>query len=100
VPPRPQPAGEGIQAIVYDGAFRGVHHQTLMRELGVIVDRRSHHGGVPGHRTACDRSVSAASLAHTGVRAAYDHHGGAIEIAVAMLGHRNLNRVAERIGIG
>jgi hypothetical protein len=35
-------AGEGIQAVVYDGAFRGVHHQTLMSELGLIVVNKVH----------------------------------------------------------
>lgn len=35
-------AGEGIQAIVYDGAFRGVHHEHLMRNLGVVVINRPH----------------------------------------------------------
>ena len=30
-------AGRGIQAVVYDGAFRGVHHETLMTEMGLVV---------------------------------------------------------------
>lgn len=40
-------AGEGMQAAVYDGAFRGVHHQTLMAELGVVVVNKVH----PARRT-------------------------------------------------
>ena len=35
-------AGNGIQAAVYDGAFRGVHHDTLMTELGVVVVNKVH----------------------------------------------------------
>jgi len=31
-----------VQAIVYDGAFRGVHHNQLMRELGVVVITKVH----------------------------------------------------------
>ncbi|MFA5565293.1 MAG: hypothetical protein WC184_04350 [Acidimicrobiia bacterium] len=35
-------AGDGIQAVVYDGAFRGVHHETIMSELGLIVVNKVH----------------------------------------------------------
>jgi len=35
-------AGDGIQAVVYDGAFRGVHHETLMSELGLITVNKVH----------------------------------------------------------
>ena len=35
-------AGDGIQAVVYDGAFRGVHHDLLMRELGLVVVNKVH----------------------------------------------------------
>ena len=35
-------AGDAIQAVVYDGAFRGVHHETLMSELGLIVVNKVH----------------------------------------------------------
>lgn len=35
-------AGDAIQAVVYDGAFRGVHHETLMTELGLIVVNKVH----------------------------------------------------------
>lgn len=35
-------AGDGIQAVVYDGAFRGVHHDTIMTELGLIVVNKVH----------------------------------------------------------
>ena len=31
-----------VQAIAYDGAFRGVHHNLLMRELGVVVITKVH----------------------------------------------------------
>ena len=37
-------AGDAIQAVVYDGAFRGVHHETLMSELGLIVVNKVHAG--------------------------------------------------------
>lgn len=35
-------AGEGIQAVVYDGAFRGTHHEQLMSRLGLIVVNKVH----------------------------------------------------------
>lgn len=35
-------AGDGIQAVVYDGAFRGRHHETVMTELGLIVVNHVH----------------------------------------------------------
>ncbi|WP_334144990.1 hypothetical protein, partial [Rhabdothermincola sp.] len=38
-------AGDGIQAVVYDGAFRGVHHETLMSDLGLIVINKPHPAG-------------------------------------------------------
>ena len=31
-----------VQAIAYDGAFRGIHHNTLMRDLGVVVITKVH----------------------------------------------------------
>lgn len=35
-------AGDGIHAVVYDGAMRGIHHETLMTELGLIVLNKVH----------------------------------------------------------
>lgn len=35
-------ADDGIQAVVYDGAFRGVHHDTIMTELGLVVVNKVH----------------------------------------------------------
>ena len=37
-------AGDAIQAVVYDGAFRGVHHEILMSEMGLIVVNKVHAG--------------------------------------------------------
>lgn len=37
-------AGDDIQAVVYDGAFRGVHHEILMSEMGLIVVNKVHAG--------------------------------------------------------
>ena len=37
-------AGEAIQAVVYDGAFRGIHHEILMSELGLLVVNKVHAG--------------------------------------------------------
>lgn len=45
-------AGDGIQAVVYDGAMRGVHHETIMSELGLIVVNKVH----PAGRTDDDRT--------------------------------------------
>jgi hypothetical protein len=30
----------GAQAVIYDGALRGVHHQTFLRKLGVLTVSR------------------------------------------------------------
>lgn len=35
-------AGNGAQALVYDGALRGVHHDTIMRRHGLIVINKVH----------------------------------------------------------
>ena len=35
-------AGSRIQAVVYDGALRGVHHNQLMRDRGVLVITKVH----------------------------------------------------------
>jgi hypothetical protein len=35
-------AGDGIQAVVYDGAFRGVHINTIMSDLGLIAVNKVH----------------------------------------------------------
>lgn len=35
-------AAPRVQAIVYDGAFRGTHHNRLMHELGVLVITKVH----------------------------------------------------------
>lgn len=35
-------AGRRVQAVAYDGAFRGVHHNLLMRELGIVVITKVH----------------------------------------------------------
>jgi hypothetical protein len=37
-----QHTADGIHAVVYDGAFRGTHHETLMTELGLIVVNKVH----------------------------------------------------------
>lgn len=34
------PLTPGAQAVIYDGALRGVHHQTLLRDLGLLTVNR------------------------------------------------------------
>src|SRR5665811_57927 len=34
--------GDGALAVVYDGAFRGTHHNTILTELGWIVINKVH----------------------------------------------------------
>jgi hypothetical protein len=41
------PLVPGAQAVIYDGALRGVHHQTLMRDHGLLtVNKVAAHTGV------------------------------------------------------
>jgi hypothetical protein len=55
-----QHAGDGILAVVYDGAFRGVHHETLMTELGLIVINKVH----PATRNGDTRTYRQIPLGH------------------------------------
>jgi hypothetical protein len=57
-------AGDGIQAVVYDGAFRGVHHETLMTELGLIVVNKV-HATAKGADSRSYRTVPLGRWSHT-----------------------------------
>ena len=44
--------GDGALAVVYDGALRGVHHDAILTELGLIVINKVHPAGnVDGQRS-------------------------------------------------
>ena len=45
----------GVQGVVYDAAFRGVHHQRLMRDLGWVSVNRVTVNAVSRKRPAKDR---------------------------------------------
>ena len=57
-------AGDGIQAVVYDGAFRGVHHETLMSELGLIVVNKV-HAATRDEKKRTYRQIPLGSWGHT-----------------------------------
>lgn len=63
-------AGDGIQAVVYDGALRGVHHEQLMSDLGLIVVNKVHAAERADDDTATYRHVALGNWTHqTGGRA-------------------------------
>jgi hypothetical protein len=74
-------AGDGIQAVVYDGAFRGVHHETIMSELGLMVVNKVHPANRNGE-TRTYRQIPLGQWTHTVRRRTCTHtlvaHGGAI----------------------
>lgn len=74
-------AGDGIHAVVYDGAMRGIHHDTIMTELGLIVINKVHPlTNDDGNRTW--RTVPLGQWTHTIGRRRCTHtlvtHNGAI----------------------
>jgi hypothetical protein len=59
-------AGDGIQAVVYDGAFRGTHHEQLMSDLGLIVVNKVHPATVDEDGEPIDyRTVPLGRWTHT-----------------------------------
>jgi len=66
-------AGGGVQAVVYDGAFRGAHHHQLMHHHGVYVINKVH----PAARTDTGRTYRTVPLGtwtHTTPRGRDCHH--------------------------
>lgn len=53
-------AGDGIQAIVYDGAMRGTHIDQIMTTTGLLVINKVHASG----KTAARRGATAAARWH------------------------------------
>ena len=51
-------ADGGVQAVVYDGAFRGSHHHSLMDRHGVVVINKVH----PATRTGNERTYRTVAL--------------------------------------
>jgi hypothetical protein len=74
-------AGDAIQAVVYDGAFRGIHHETIMNELGFIVVNKVHPANRNGD-TRTYRQVPLGQWTHTVRKRTCTHtlvaHGGAV----------------------
>ena len=52
-------APDTISAVAYDGAFRGVHHNLLMTELGIIVINKPH-----GSRNKTPRVLALGTWSH------------------------------------
>lgn len=73
--------GDGALAVVYDGALRGVHHHTILSELGLIVVNKVHPAANrDGQRTW--RTVTLGQWDHTPTRRRCVHtltaHNGAV----------------------
>lgn len=93
-------AGDSIQAVVYDGAFRGVHHDTLMTELGVIVVNKVHPASRAGDARSY-RQVPLGQWTHTVGSRTCTHtlvaHGGAVhDSALDDTGELTLSEPLER----
>lgn len=74
-------AGDGIQAVVYDGALRGVHHEEIMSDLGLIVVNKVHPASREGEARYW-RQVPLGQWTHTPGRRPCTHtlvaYGGAV----------------------
>lgn len=70
-------AADSISAVVYDGAFRGTHHDTLMTELGLTVINKPH-----GTRSDKPRTLPLGTWSHDTPTGPCDHllvsHGGSV----------------------
>lgn len=70
-------APETISAVIYDGAFRGVHHNTLMTELGLTVINKPH-----GTRSNRPKTLALGTWHHDTPGGQCDHalvsHGGSV----------------------
>jgi hypothetical protein len=68
-------APDGIAAVVYDGAFRGTHHNQLMTDLGLIVINKPH-----GTRSKKPRTLPLGTWTHDTAAGPCEHslvsHGG------------------------
>ena len=68
-------ATDGISAVVYDGAFRGVHHHELMTDLGLVVINKPH-----GTRSKKPRTLPLGTWSHPTGAGECEHalvaHGG------------------------
>jgi len=79
-------AGNGIQAVVYDGAFRGVHHDHIMRHHGALVLTKVHpHRRDPDTDTATWRPIILGHWTHQPPGGTCTHtlvaHNGAVHDA-------------------
>lgn len=78
-------AGDGIQAVAYDGAFRGVHVSEIMDDLGLIVVNKVHPERRDGD-TRIYRRVPLGQWQHTVRQRTCTHtlvaHAGAIHDSV------------------
>lgn len=60
------PLTPGAQAVIYDGALRGVHHQTLLRDLGLLtVNRVTAHTGVRNKTNKTKQRVEKSTYVET-----------------------------------
>lgn len=93
-------AGDGVQAVCYDGALRGVHISTLMDELGLIVVNKVHaerrDGDVRTYRRVplgqWEHTVGGRTCRHTLVA----HAGAVHDTVLTDTGELVLSRPLER----
>jgi hypothetical protein len=82
-------AGTGIQAIVYDGAMRGVHIDALMTGCGLVVINKVHASGLNAARkgkTAKPRWFTLGTWEHDTPAGACTHQLAAVDGAVSEIG--------------
>ncbi len=82
-------AGPGIQAVVYDGALRGRHHQHLMRDLGVVpVNKVAAAAAATDNTTRIARRLPLGIHTHaTQRRAECRHNIAAVDGALVEIDH-------------
>ncbi|MGB8650071.1 MAG: hypothetical protein WCD35_05355 [Mycobacteriales bacterium] len=84
-----QVAGSGIQAVVYDGAMRGVHIDRLMTGCGVLVINKVHASAQTAQRKGKDtppRWYALGTWEHDGTAGACTHQLAALDGAVHEIG--------------
>lgn len=82
-------AGAGIQAVVYDGAFRGRHIDEVMTSCGLVVINKVHAAGTTAARKgkATDPRWHALGIwEHATAAGACTHHLAAVDGAVSEIG--------------
>ena len=100
-------AGSGIQAVVYDGAMRGVHIDEIMTHLGLVAINKVHASAKTAARRGKNtnaRHYALGSWVHDTDAGACTHHLAAVDGAVCELvlddeGHQVVRARLDRLQI-